>query len=265
MFQDMLFENKRIVQKIGSEAPLQEGIPAIIQLERVDRCYPGEGRNFYAVREISLSFQPGTLAAIIGASGSGKSTLLNLIAGLDQPTKGSVRVAGSELGALSEDGLSVFRGKEVGVVFQFFQLLPTLTALENILLAMDLVGIIPRVARKARALSLLDRVGVQDQADKLPRALSGGQQQRVAIARALANDPPLLVADEPTGNLDSRTKDQVFCLLRDLSKEGKTVLMATHEQDHLSEFDEIIRLKDGRLVEHERRVSSQTRPLREAL
>jgi putative ABC transport system ATP-binding protein len=185
----------------------------------------------------------------VGPSGSGKSTLLNILAGLDRPTSGRVAVAGVELVGRTEDELARHRGRNVGVVFQFFQLLPTLTTLENVLLPMQLVGHIPLQHRRKRALSLLDQFGIADQASKLPTTLSGGQQQRVALARALANDPPLLVADEPTGNLDSRTAEQVLRLLTELSSLGKTVIMATHETRFLPHFDRVITLEDGRFID----------------
>jgi putative ABC transport system ATP-binding protein len=185
---------------------------------------------------------------VIGKSGSGKSTLVNLVAGLDRPSAGEVVVGGTALHALDESRLAAWRGRSVGVVFQFFQLLPTLTVLENVLLPMDLCGTLKGPASRRRALALLDEVGIADQAPKLPAALSGGQQQRAAIARALANDPPLVVADEPTGNLDSHTADAVMDLLASLTRAGKTVLLVTHERDVSRLADRVITLSDGRIV-----------------
>lgn len=222
----------------------------IVEAQGLTRTYTtGLGSDFHALRDVALSVPKGASVALVGSSGSGKSTLLNLIAGLDRPSSGELSVAGVDLVGRSEDELSRHRGRSVGVVFQFFQLLPTLTALENVLLPMELVGLVPPRERRERGLALLERFEIVDQADKLPTTLSGGQQQRVAIARALANDPPLLVADEPTGNLDSRTAGQVLELLGELPNQGKTVIMATHETSYLKRFDFVVVLRDGRIVE----------------
>jgi putative ABC transport system ATP-binding protein len=173
--------------------------------------------------------------------------LLNLIAAIDRPSAGEVRVGGELLNQLDESRLSIWRGRTVGVVFQFFQLLPTLTVLENTMLPMDFCGTLPPRQARERALALLERVGIAEQASKLPAALSGGQQQRAAIARALANDPPLVVADEPTGNLDTHTAEAVLDLLSGLTRSGKTVLMVTHERDLEGRVDRVIRLVNGRV------------------
>lgn len=234
----------------GKQAISSTRSPHIAQVAGVSRVFiSGEGNEFFALHDVSLEVPLGTSVALVGSSGSGKSTLLNLLAGLDRPTGGGVCVAGTELVGRSEDELARHRGKHVGVVFQFFQLLPTLTALENVVLPMQLLGQMPAHERRRRALELLDDFGIADQANKLPLTLSGGQQQRVAIARALANDPPLLVADEPTGNLDSHTAEQVLALLIDLPRRGKTLIMATHETRLLHRFDRIVTLKDGRIVD----------------
>lgn len=203
--------------------------------------------RFVALRDVTLRIEPGTFVALTGRSGSGKSTLLNLVAGLDRPSSGQVRVDGTALQDLDEDRLAGWRGRKVGVVFQFFQLLPTLTALENVVLPMELCRTRAPAAARTRARELLDAVGVADQAHKLPAELSGGQQQRVAIARALANDPPLIVADEPTGNLDSTTAGQVVALLASLAREGRTVLMVTHERGAAG-VDRVIELADGQVT-----------------
>ena len=221
---------------------------ATVRLRAVNRSFPTAAGPCVALAGADLELAPGEVVAVIGASGSGKSTLLHLIAGIDRPTSGALWVAGRELNDLSEDALTAFRGRHVGIVFQAFQLLPTLTSLENVVVAMDFVGVIPARQRRARALELLAQVGVADQADKLPATLSGGQQQRVAIARALANDPALIVADEPTGNLDSRTAEQVLALLASLGKLGKTVLVVTHERELRQHFQRMIQLVDGRVV-----------------
>jgi putative ABC transport system ATP-binding protein len=221
----------------------------LIELRDVSKVYPGMNGGFTALDDINLALRPGELTAVVGKSGSGKSTLMNLIAGLDRPTRGSVLVGGVAVHALDESKLSAWRGRNVGVVFQFFQLLPTLTVAENVMLPMDFCRTYSRMQARARAGELLDRVGIADQADKLPAALSGGQQQRAAIARALANDPALVVADEPTGNLDSRTAHDVMRLLSELARSGKTVLVVTHERDAIRRFDRVVVLADGRVVD----------------
>jgi putative ABC transport system ATP-binding protein len=203
---------------------------------------------FTALRGVDLAARHGEFVAIVGRSGSGKSTLLNLIAGIDRPTLGRVEVAGTVLGDLNENRLAAWRGRTVGVVFQFFQLLPTLTVAENVMLPMELCRTVPARRRRSRALDLLDQVGVAALADKLPSTLSGGEQQRAAIARALANDPPVLVADEPTGNLDAHTGDAVLDLLAGLAAAGTCVLMVTHERDITARVQRTITLTDGRIA-----------------
>jgi putative ABC transport system ATP-binding protein len=219
--------------------PAEHG--SVIELRGASRRFATPQGEFAALAEVDLAIGGGTLVAVIGASGSGKSTLLNLIAGIDRPTAGSVRVAGTEVGALGESALSGWRGRTVGIVFQFFQLLPTLTALENTLLPIEL----------CKTMALLERVGLGDQLDKLPAALSGGQQQRAAIARALANDPPVLLADEPTGNLDSKNGAAVLALLAELAAAGKTVVTVTHEREVAKRADRVIELVDGRVAGQE--------------
>jgi putative ABC transport system ATP-binding protein len=219
-----------------------------IQLTDVVKAYPSSAGEFVAIDHLSLDIVEGEFVAVVGRSGSGKTTLLNLLAGIDRPTSGTVRVAGTDLGSLSESGLSAWRGRNVGLVFQFFQLLPTLTVLENVLLPMDFAKRIPVGERRDRAQHLLERVGVDDQADKLPATLSGGQQQRAAIARALANDPPLLLADEPTGNLDSATAEAVLALFAGLNTEGRTIVVVTHERDIRAIVGREITLRDGRIL-----------------
>jgi putative ABC transport system ATP-binding protein len=219
-----------------------------IELRGVSKTYATAAGRFTALDAVNLCLPRGELTAVVGKSGSGKSTLVNLIAGLDRPTQGELNVGGVSVHTLDESQLASWRGRNVGVVFQFFQLLPTLTVAENVLLPMDFCDTYAPAAAHARMAMLLDRVGIADQADKFPSALSGGQQQRAAIARALANDPPLLVADEPTGNLDSRTAESVLELLSELSRAGKTVLVVTHERDLARKFDRTITLADGRLV-----------------
>jgi putative ABC transport system ATP-binding protein len=219
-----------------------------IQLTDVVKTYPlGEGQ-IIAVDDVSFTVGRGEFVAIVGRSGSGKTTLLNLLAGIDRATSGTVHAAGADLGSLSESGLASWRGANVGLVFQFFQLLPTLTVAENVILPMDFIAKTPPRQRRGRALELLDRVGIADQADKLPTMLSGGQQQRAAIARALANDPPLILADEPTGNLDSHTAAAVLELFTGLNAEGRTIVVVTHERDIRDIVHREITLVDGRIV-----------------
>jgi len=219
-----------------------------IQLRDVTRIYTTAGGGFRALDGVSLDLEAGKVTAVVGKSGSGKSTLMNMIAGLDRPSNGRVMVAGTDLASLDEGSLSAWRGRSVGVVFQFFQLLPTLTVLENVMLPMDFCATYAPAEARARALALLERVGVADQAHKLPSMLSGGQQQRAAIARALANDPPILVADEPTGNLDSTTASSVLSLLLDLARQGKAVVVVTHERELGTTFERTVTLADGRVV-----------------
>lgn len=220
----------------------------LIDLTAVSKSFSLPSGTFQALSNVSLRIPKGQLIAITGKSGSGKSTLLNIISGIDKPTQGHVSINGVQVEKLSESALATWRGKNVGVVFQFFQLLPTLTILENVMLPMDFCNSYPKNERKERALKLLEQVDIRDQADKLPSTLSGGQQQRAAIARALANDPPLIIADEPTGNLDSQTATSIFELFAALTKEGKTVIIVTHEKDFSSYFENVIAIADGAIV-----------------
>jgi putative ABC transport system ATP-binding protein len=220
-----------------------------IQVTDVVKTYPLSAGQVVAVDHLSLDIRHGEFVAVVGRSGSGKTTLLNLLAGIDRPTSGTVRVAGADLGSLSESGLAAWRGHSVGLVFQFFQLLPTLTVVENVMLPMDFAKKIPVGERRDRAQHLLERVGIGDQAGKLPATLSGGQQQRAAISRALANDPPLLLADEPTGNLDSTTAEAVLELFANLNADGQTIVVVTHERDIRSVAGRQVTLEDGRVVD----------------
>jgi len=222
-----------------------------IQVSDVVKTYPLSAGEVIAVDHLSLDIGDGEFVAVVGRSGSGKTTLLNLLAGIDRATSGTLHVAGADLGSLSESGLAAWRGENVGLVFQFFQLLPTLTVAENVMLPMDFAKKIPVGERRDRAEHLLERVGIGDQADKLPATLSGGQQQRAAIARALANDPPILLADEPTGNLDSATADAVLKLFADLNADGQTIVVVTHERDIRSVAGREVTLVDGRVVSDE--------------
>jgi len=221
----------------------------MISLNQVSKTYHTPAGNFAALKQIQLDVKSGEFVGLVGKSGSGKSTLLNMVAGIDRPSSGSVAVAGTEIQDLSENKLAIWRGRNVGFVFQFFQLLPTLTVAENVMLPMDFSGTVPFRERRKRAVSLLERVAVAAHADKLPATLSGGEQQRVAIARALANEPPLVLADEPTGNLDSITATSILDLFRDMANRGTTVVIATHEADIARVIDRRIEISDGAIVQ----------------
>jgi putative ABC transport system ATP-binding protein len=231
-------------------APAEPGRDGtIIELRGVDKVYESGAVHFQALKSIDLTLQRGEFVGLIGKSGSGKTTLVNMVTGIDRPTAGEVCVAGTPVHTLSENRMAIWRGRALGVVFQFFQLLPTLTVAENVMLPMDFCNVYAPRDRYLRALDLLDRIDMADQADKLPAALSGGQQQRVAIARALANDPPIIVADEPTGNLDSKTAESVFELFEELVGDGKTILMVTHDNDLMRRVHRALMVTDGEITE----------------
>jgi putative ABC transport system ATP-binding protein len=233
-------------------------VKLLIEVHRLTKTFAGADGGYTALRDVSLVFGAGEQVAIIGKSGSGKSTLLNMLTGIDHPSQGRVAVAGVDLHSLDESALASWRGRNVGIVFQFFQLIPTLTIVENLLLAMDFVKAIPRNERRRRALQLLEQVGIAAQADKLPAALSGGEQQRAAIARALANDPPIVVADEPTGNLDSQTAEAVQGLFQQFADAGKTVIVVTHDPAARTRFARVVTLKDGAIESDQRRGGTDT-------
>jgi putative ABC transport system ATP-binding protein len=217
----------------------------MISLHHVNKKYETPAGLFSALRDVHVEIHAGEFVGVVGKSGSGKSTLLNMIGGIDRPSSGEVNVAGAAIHTFAENKLAAWRGRNVGFVFQFFQLLPTLTAVENVMLPMDFCKAFPARDRRMRALKLLERVGVAPHADKLPATLSGGEQQRVAIARALANEPPIVVADEPTGNLDSITARGILDLFRELANHGTTVVIATHEPDIIRVSDREIQISDG--------------------
>jgi len=229
---------------MAMETVVQE---ALIDLHDVVKTYPTGAGDVTVLKDITLHVKPGEFVSVVGPSGSGKSTLLNMITGIDRPSSGEVFVGGQAVHKLSENGLARWRGRNVGVIFQFFQLLPTLTILENVMLPMDFCNVYRRRERRARALHLLEQVGIASHADKLPSALSGGEQQRAAIARALANDPSVVVADEPTGNLDSKTAAEVFTLFEGLVAQGKTLLVVTHDRSLSARTQRTIRLLDGHI------------------
>jgi putative ABC transport system ATP-binding protein len=219
----------------------------LIDLRDVYKSYETGAGEVPVLKDVDLRVREGEFVGVVGPSGSGKSTLLNMVTGIDRPTEGEVFVAGQAVHGMSENQLARWRGRNVGVIFQFFQLLPTLTILENIMLPMDFCNTFPARQRKQRAMGLLEMVGIADQAHKLPSALSGGQQQRAAIARALANDPPVIVGDEPTGNLDTHTADEVFKLFQRLVAQGKTLMIVTHDRQLSDRMGRVIHLLDGRI------------------
>ncbi len=220
----------------------------LIELKKVVKIYSSSAGKFSALKGIDLTIRSGEFVAIVGKSGSGKTTLINILTGIDRPTSGEVFVAGTPVHQLDEGQLAIWRGANLGIVFQFFQLLPTLTIFENVRLPMDFCNLYSINERIQRVNQLLEMVGIQNFAHQLPSQLSGGQQQGAAIARALANDPKILVTDEPTGNLDSRTSEQIFELLTRLAGDGKTVLMVTHDDDLARRAKRVITIKDGEIV-----------------
>src|SRR5512144_749239 len=224
------------------------GSAAIIELCDVHKYYKTAVGDYHALNSIDLQINAGEFVSIIGKSGSGKSTLLNMITGIDRPTNGAVYVNGTAVHELNENRMARWRGKNLGVVFQFFQLLPTISVIENIMLPMDFCRTYPMREREKRALELLDMVELKDHAYKLPTALSGGQQQRVAIARALANDPPIVIADEPTGNLDTKTAESVFALFNQLIAQGKTIIIVTHDSGLAKRTNRTALITDGEIV-----------------
>jgi len=224
------------------------GNSLIIDLRDVHKYYKTAIGDYHALNSIDLQINAGEFVSIIGKSGSGKSTLLNMITGIDRPTSGEVYVNSMAVHELNENRMARWRGKNLGIVFQFFQLLPTISVIENIMLPMDFCRTYPMHERETRALELLEMVELADHAYKLPTALSGGQQQRVAIARALANDPPLVIADEPTGNLDSKTAESVFTLFNDLVAKGKTIIIVTHDSGLAKRTHRTALITDGEIV-----------------
>ena len=219
--------------------------PPLIELAGVEKVYRTGKVEYRALRGVDLRIESGDMVAIVGPSGSGKSTIMNMITGIDRPSAGTVTVDGRRIDEMSEEELAIWRGRRVGVVFQFFQLLPTLTALENAMLPLDFSRRVPKRERHALAMHNLELVGLADKAGSLPSEMSGGQQQRVAIARALAADPPLLIGDEPTGNLDTRTAAEMFDLLERLNAEGSTILYVTHDRELAAKAHRTVTIRDG--------------------
>jgi ABC-type lipoprotein export system ATPase subunit len=232
----------------GSASSNSNGDGALIQLRDVVKTFSTAAGDFTVLKEIDADFYPGEFVGVIGKSGSGKSTLINMITGIDRPTEGEVIIDNLAIHKLSENKLAIWRGRQLGIVFQFFQLLPMLSLLENIMLPMDFCNMYSPRQRKERAMELLRMMEMDEHAHKLPTAISGGQQQRVAIARALANDPPILLADEPTGNLDSKTAEVIFKMFEDLARQGKTVIMVTHDSSLARRVSRTLLIVDGEIV-----------------
>jgi len=220
----------------------------ILSLKNVSKTFKTKERTFTALNNVNLNIKKGEYLAIVGKSGSGKSTLLNMITGIDHPTQGVVKTNKTEIGKLNESKLAKWRGENIGIVFQFFQLIPTLTISENLLLAMEFVDTVPKNEREQKVQDLLTQVGILNHSNKMPASLSGGEQQRAAIARALANNPEIIIADEPTGNLDSKTADAIHLLFKSLTNDGKTVIVVTHEKSTELKYDRIITLSDGKII-----------------
>jgi putative ABC transport system ATP-binding protein len=229
----------------------KNGSGPVVQIKDVVKTFPVGGGEITVLKGLSFDVKSGEFISIVGPSGNGKSTLLNMITGIDRPTSGEVIVTGREVHKMSENQLAAWRGQHVGIIFQFFQMLPALTLLQNVMLPMDFARKYSPRERKERAFQLLETVDLVDQANKLPGNVSGGQQQRAAIARALANDPELLVADEPTGNLDTRTANDVFDMFVQLVKQGKTLVMVTHDKELSRRVPRVVEIIDGKITRDE--------------
>jgi putative ABC transport system ATP-binding protein len=232
---------------------VQNGQEPIIEIKDVVKSFPMGDTEITILKGISLQVKKGEFLSIVGPSGNGKSTLLNMITGIDRPSSGEIIVTGKPVHKMSEDKLAAWRGENVGIIFQFFQMLPALSLLQNVILPMDLAAsrkYSPK-ERRERAKHLLEIVGLSDQMNKLPSTVSGGQQQRAAIARALANDPALLVADEPTGNLDSATSHDIFDLFNEVVSQGKTMVMVTHDKELAHRVPRVVEILDGKITRDE--------------
>lgn len=224
-----------------------------IQLNGVHKSFTTDTGVLPVLKNIQIEIAEGDLVGIFGKSGSGKSTLMNMLTGIDRPTEGEIWIKEQPIHTFSESELALYRGNTIGIVFQFFQLLPMLTVLENIIMPMDFCKKFPNAERKERAMDLLKKLEIEDQANKYPTAISGGQQQRTAIARALANDPDIIIADEPTGNLDSVTSSVIFDVFKRQTKEGKTVIIVTHDNSLKDEFSTCFHMCDGRIESFSKR------------
>lgn len=242
------FKRAKSDQKNEKNGQYRYGNSHLIELRRIVKTYESAAGKFTVLKGIDVQIDHGEFVAVIGKSGSGKSTMVNMVTGIDRPTSGEVLVGDTAVHKLSESDMAVWRGRNLGIIFQFFQLLPTLSLIENVMLPMDFCNMFSTRERHERAMRLLEQVDMAEQANKLPSAVSGGQAQRVAIARALANDPPILVADEPTGSLDSRTANAVFALFEDLVNQGKTIVMVTHDNDLARRATRAIIVVDGQVA-----------------
>jgi putative ABC transport system ATP-binding protein len=227
------------------------GAEPIIEIKNVVKSFPVGNTQVTILKGISFAVKPGEFVSIVGPSGNGKSTLLNMVTGIDRPSSGEIMVTNKPVHKMSEDQLAGWRGENLGIIFQFFQMLPALSLLQNVILPMDLAGKYSVRERRERAMHLLEIVGLADQAHKLPSMVSGGQQQRAAIARALANDPPIIVADEPTGNLDSRNSQDIFDLFNQVVSQGKTMLMVTHDKELAKRVPRVVEILDGKITRDE--------------
>ena len=242
----------------------QHGNTQLIELRNIVKTYQSAAGAFQALKGVDLKVDRGEFLAIVGKSGSGKSTLINMVTGIDRPTSGEVLVGDAAVHTFSEGQMASWRGRNLGIIFQFFQLLPSLSIVENVMLPMDFCDMYAPRERYERAMQLLAQVEMDGNAQKLPSAVSGGQQQRVAIARALANDPPILIADEPTGNLDSKTANAVFELFENLVANGKTIVMVTHDQDLARRASRSILVADGQIVDERRTTNDERRATTES-
>jgi putative ABC transport system ATP-binding protein len=222
---------------------------SLIELRQLEKVYRTGKLEFHALRSVDLDVSEGEITALMGPSGCGKSTMLNMVTGIDRPTNGTVTIGGVRVDTMAEDAMASWRGRNIGIIFQFFQLFPTLTALENAMLPMDFARRGTVAERREVATRNLGLVGLGDKLGNLPAELSGGEQQRVAIARSLANDPGIIVGDEPTGNLDSKTEERMFELLKQLNDRGKTILYVTHSAALAKKAERTVRMLDGRIVE----------------
>ena len=249
-----MFERFKTPKLLNTEI-IQDG--PLIQVKDVIKRFPVGNSEITILKGISFDVNAGEFVTIVGPSGNGKSTLLNMITGIDRPSEGEVIVTGQPVHTMSENDLAGWRGEKIGIIFQFFQMLPALSLLQNVILPMDFVKTLTPAERKDRAYHLLEMVELADQAEKLPSMVSGGQQQRAAIARALANDPPIIVADEPTGNLDTKTEESIFALFEQLTAEGKTMLMVTHSRRLAARIPRQIEISSGVIARDETRVISK--------
>jgi len=242
-------------EKLVSNPPVERAANApLIRMKGVTKAYPTAAGDFMALKGIDLDVMPGEFVAVVGKSGAGKTTLINMLTGVDKLTAGEVWIQGEPIHAMDENRLALWRGRNLGIIYQSFYLMPTLSLLHNVLLPMDFCGLYRGRASAERALDLLRQVELEDHAHKRPSAISGGQQQRVAIARALANDPPIIVADEPTGRLDSATAEVIFSIFLSLIERGKTIVMVTHDRGLAQRVTRTVHIADGQIVPEEPRV-----------